>query len=465
MQNTTKNWGIVGGGILGMQLANRLRQQKHQVTILEAGPGLGGLTGAWRLGSVTWDKFYHVILLSDTTLRGLLDEIGLEETLKWVETKTGFYTDGKLYSMSNTLEFLRFPPLSLIDKLRLGGTIFYASKVKDWQKLEGMYVADWLKKLSGPRTFEKIWLPLLRAKLGDSYQDASAAFIWATIQRMYAARRTGLKKEMFGYVEGGYATILDAFTRHLQRQGVSIETNYEVRSIRPMDTGMVAVENRRGEALHFDEVIVTVPSPVAAEICPGLTVAEKEQHRRIEYLGVICVSALLKKRLSPFYVTNITDPTPFTGVIEMTNIVDPAYFGGHALVYLPKYLKNTESIFRWSDEEIIHYFRKHLLGMYPQLSEDELLTLQVARTPHVFALSTIDYSQKLPAVSTTAPGLHVLNSAHIVNGTLNVNETLQLVDRELPGILQKSIDTQIQTRSTDKPSASISPDHDEVSQN
>jgi len=29
------------------------------------------------------------------------------------------------------------------------------------------------------------------------------------------------------------------------------------------------------------------------------------------------------------------------------------------------------------------------------------------------------------------PGLYVLNSTHIVNGTLNVNETLQLVARGL----------------------------------
>ena len=28
---------------------------------------------------------------------------------------------------------------------------------------------------------------------------------WATIQRIYAARNSGLKKEMFGYVRGGYA--------------------------------------------------------------------------------------------------------------------------------------------------------------------------------------------------------------------------------------------------------------------
>ena len=132
------------------------------------------------------------------SLRSLLDELGLEKEMQWVETRTGFYTNDKLYSMSNTVEFLKFPPLNLLDKFRLGATIFYASKIQDWKNLESIPVADWLKKLSGKRTFEKIWLPLLRAKLGENYQQTSAAFIWTTIARMYAARRTGLKKEMFG---------------------------------------------------------------------------------------------------------------------------------------------------------------------------------------------------------------------------------------------------------------------------
>ena len=64
--------------------------------------------------------------------------------------------------------------------------------------LERVLVGDWLRKWSGERTFNKIWLPLLKAKLGECYRRTSAAFIWATIARMYAARRSGLKKERSG---------------------------------------------------------------------------------------------------------------------------------------------------------------------------------------------------------------------------------------------------------------------------
>ena len=69
-----EHWGVVGGGLLGMTLAHRLRQRGHRVTLLEAGPELGGLASAWSIGDVVWDRHYHVILLSDTHLRGLLGE-------------------------------------------------------------------------------------------------------------------------------------------------------------------------------------------------------------------------------------------------------------------------------------------------------------------------------------------------------------------------------------------------------
>ena len=45
-----------------------------------------------------------------------LRELGLESEMQWATTRTGFYVDSKLHSLSNTLEFLRFPLLSLSTK-------------------------------------------------------------------------------------------------------------------------------------------------------------------------------------------------------------------------------------------------------------------------------------------------------------------------------------------------------------
>ena len=449
MSVTSPRWGIVGGGMLGMTLAYRLAQRGQQVTLFEAADHLGGLADAWTLGDITWDRHYHVTLLSDQYLRGILNELQLEDDMEWVETRTGFYTDGVLHSMSNSLEFLRFPPLGLIDKLRLGATIFYASKIKDWKRLETIPVTDWLRRLSGRRTFEKIWLPLLKAKLGESYQRASAAFIWSIIARMYAARRTGLKKEMFGYARGGYAHMLERFARALEDEGVDVRLNHVAQRVQPMDDGRVQIESVDGETQIVDHAVLTVPSPVISKLCPDLTDNEHGLLNGIEYQGIVCASALLKRPLADYYVTNITESwVPFTAVIEMTALVDPQHFGGRSLVYLPKYVAPDDPTFERSDADIETEFLSALERMYPHFRKDDVLAFRVSRVPHVLALSTLDYSRKLPSMVTSMPNVFAVNSAHIVNGTLNVNETIRLAEEAIDGVLIPNVSVTNRTNAT-----------------
>lgn len=438
-ESPSLHWGIVGGGMLGLTLAHRLAQAGQRVTLLEAAPEVGGLAAAWTLGDATWDKHYHVTLLSDTHLRALLAELGLDDQMRWVETRTGFYTDGRLHSMSNSLEFLTFPPLRLIDKFRLGLTIFAASRRKDWRPLERVLVGDWLRKWSGARTFEKIWLPLLKAKLGECYQRTSAAFIWATIARMYAARRTGLKKEMFGYAPGGYAHVLKRLGECLTREGVHIRTQAPVDEVVAESDGRVRVETADGPE-HFDRVALTCPSPIVSHLCPQLPDAERQRHDGIEYLGIICASVLLDRPLASYYVTNITDGgVPFTAVIEMTTLVDPAELGGKCLAYLPRYAPSNDEAWNWTDAEIEQRFLAALASMYPDFRADDVRAFRVSRARHVMALTTLGYSERLPSMATGVPNVFAVNSAHIVKGTLNVNEVVDLANTAFQDVLAPTI--------------------------
>ncbi len=471
IQNPKSKIAIIGSGFLGLTLALRLSEAGNQVTVYESAPEIGGLASAWQIGDVVWDKHYHVTLLSDTFTKKIVEEIGLKDEFEWVETKTGFYTDGKLVSMSNTLEFLQFPPLDLVSKFRLGATIFYASRVKDWKSLEKIPVEDWLTKLSGKRTFEKMWKPLLKAKLGEAYKETSAAFIWATIQRMYAARNSGLKKEMFGYVRGGYARVLEKFGEHLKAKGVEIRLNSRVEKIEKSSNGKVEVftaetqrhrdiekeiqtqintdgqrlkfgkdsvavieknnEQRTTNNEQFDQIILTCPSNIAAKILPQLTDAEKAKLDNIKYQGIICASLLTKKSLSNFYVTNITDETPFTGIIEMSALIDKKEFGGNALVYLPKYAAPEDKLFEKTDAEIEEIFISALEKMYPQFKSEDVSAFKISRVRNVFPIPTLNYSANVPDVETSLGNVFIVNSAQITNGTLNINETVMLAEKFL----------------------------------
>lgn len=422
-------WAVVGGGMLGLTLAHRLAGQGKDVTIIEAAPHLGGLASAWTIDGVTWDRHYHVILASDGHLRRVLAEIGLDGDMQWATTRTGVLADGRLMSLSNTIEMATFPVLNLVDKARLAATILHASRIEDGRPLESIPVADWLTRWSGRRAFERFWLPLLRSKLGDNYRQTSAAFIWATIRRLYAARRSGLKEERFGYVAGGYARVLERFAAALVAEGVHLSLGRPVARIFA-DAGTPTVQFADGARETFDRVVVTAAAPLAARLCDGLSPDQHERLAGVKYQGIVCPSVLLKRPLAGFYVTNLLDPAPFTGVIEMSALVDrDRFLGGRHLVYLPRYVASDDPFLGVPDDELRATFLDALYRMFPDLRADDVLAFKVSRVPYVMALPTLHYSDRLPSVRTSIPGVYTLNSAHIVNGTLNVNETVQLAER------------------------------------
>lgn len=405
-----------------------MARRGHEVVLFEASDELGGLAAAWELGDVRWDRHYHVTLSSDLHTRAMYDDLGLSDRLRWVETKTGYYgSDARLRSVSSPIEFLRVPGLRLIDKLRIGLTIAYGSVVRDGERMERIGVEAWLRRWSGDRAFEVFWRPLLRAKLGDRYDMASAAFIWATIRRLFAARRAGLEQELFGYVEGGYGAIFDRFHEVLTADGVDVRLACPVRHVRRVDGGLEVSSGAGVE--QFDRVVVTTAAPLTAALCPDLLPGERRRLEDVSYVGIVCASLLLERPLDQYYLTYITDPaTPFTAVVEMTALIDPAELGGRSLVYLPKYTTDTDPLFDADDDAVIGQFLPYLRKMYPTLADTDIVAGRVSRVRRVFAVPTERYSATMPSFTCSVPGLVTVGSANLPFSTLNVNDVLALAD-------------------------------------
>jgi protoporphyrinogen oxidase len=285
-------------------------------------------------------------------------------------------------------------------------------------------------------------LPLLRAKLGDGWPRSNAAFIWATIQRLSAARRAGLGGERFGYVQGGgegkpggYARTVEALGHLLQQEGVDVRCDAKVESINvdPSRRGTLAVITSDGSQT-FDDVIVTVAPPVAARLCHALSDRERDALASIPYQGVVCTSFVLRRPLAGYYLTYLVDDVPITTVIEMSSLVDPVEYGGNTLVYIPQYVSSDAPILDATDDDIAEAARRGLRAVHPSVTDDDIVATRTARARYVFPLPVLGYSRTVPAMETSVPGLHLVSSAQIVNGTLNANETITLADTAAPHV-------------------------------
>jgi hypothetical protein len=73
--------------------------------------------------------------------------------------------------------------------------------------------------------------------------------------------------------------------------------------------------------------------------------------------------------------------------------------------------------------------------MHPNFSRDDVLAFRTARARCVMALPTLGYSERLPPMQTSIPGVYAINNAQILKGNLNVNETIQIAEEAMQTVL------------------------------
>jgi protoporphyrinogen oxidase len=122
----------------------------------------------------------------------------------------------------------------------------------------------------------------------------------------------------------------------------------------------------------------------------------------------------LDRSLSKTYWLNVNDPEfPFVGVIEHTNFEPAETYGGRHIVYLSKYLPETENFFRMCDEEVLNYTLPHLKRMFPAFEREWIQAYHVWRARYSQPVVECDYSHLIPNYTTPLRGLHLASMAQI----------------------------------------------------
>ncbi|MDW8068673.1 MAG: NAD(P)/FAD-dependent oxidoreductase [Anaerolineae bacterium] len=413
--------GIVGGGIMGLSVGYFLSRQNVDVDIYEASSSLGGLANTVTLeDGVSVDRFYHVILSSDHHLRQLCEELNLAEQTRFRETRMGFYHQGNIFSMNNVVDFLQFPPLGWTDRFRLGLTVLYAQWIRDWQRLEGISVEEWLVRLSGRRTFENIWRPMLKAKFDGGFENTPATYIWARLVRMKSTRKGVHQKEEAGHLIGGYATLAEAMAAQIEARGGRIHLRHPVDEI-VIENGR-AIGLRVGRDIHlYDAVVAALQIPLFRRLIPDADPDYRHFLSGTDYLGVVCLLLVLDRPLTGFWTLYITDDrVPFTGVIETTTYIDPVFVGGHHLVYLPKYTLPGSPWQEKSDEEIREVWLRHLEAMFPHFDRKWVRYFLVHRERYVEPLHPLNSTYLIPQVQTPVENLYLATTAQIYPALTNL---------------------------------------------
>lgn len=443
-QHAARSVAIVGGGILGISLGYFLARAGVRVAIYEAGPDLGGLAGPLDLrDGTTVDRFYHAILSSDEHLAALCAEVGIADQMRFKPTRMGFYLParagadaGTIHSMNGTLELLRFPPLTWVDRFRLGLTVVAAQMVRDGATLDGVSVEEWLVRYSGRHAYDNLWRPMLQAKFDGGFDQVPATWIWSRLVRMKSTRKGVKQKEEAGHLIGGYPTLLRALAREIGALGGAIHLGTAVQEI-VVAQGQARGLRVGGELRPYDAVVATVQTPLLARLAPELDSGYRERLSAQEYLGILCPLLVLDGPLTGYWTLNIADDSvPFTGIIETTTYIDPQYTGGHHLVYLPKYTAPGSAWQSLDDDAVQSLWLKHLRRMFPQFDASRVREVRVSRHRYVEPLHGLGGGARILPIETPAAGLYLATTAQIYPALTNGESVTRLARRAAETVLQ-----------------------------
>jgi protoporphyrinogen oxidase len=334
---------IIGAGIGGLYAAYKLKD-KFEVLIFEKEKEIGGLLCNFKLNGKNLEKTYHHIFSSDKDIINLINELGLTNKLIWKKENNAIIYDKKIYSFCGPIDLLKFPLLTILEKLRLGIITLYLQKENNYKKFQKYQAYEWMRRYCGEKVYKIIWEPLLKNKFADKYKDISMVWLWARIHSRGNAK--------LGYLKGGFHQIVDKLAQGLE---------------------IVKKEVKAEELKGYDLIIDTSPL------------------KSVKYLGAVDIVFTSKQYLSKFYWHNINQANaPFVAFINHSNMVDDY---GDYVYYLGGYYPQNHRYFKdkGKDEVVYKEFFDYLKQIFPDFKEKEIKKKFIFKFP---------YAQHLPSPNT-----------------------------------------------------------------
>lgn len=416
-----KHIAVIGAGPMGLACAYYLSKQGHSVTVFEAGDTIGGMSAAFDFDGLLIERYYHFVCAMDQALFELLEELGIQDKLRWKETKMGFYYEGTLYDWGNPIALLTFPKLDLLSKLRYGLMAFYATKRTNWQGLNKANAVIWIKKWVGEKAYNILWKSLFDLKFYQYSDNLSAAWIWTRIRRVGTSRKNMFTEKM-GYMEGGSEIIIQRLKTLIEQLGGLIKTQAIVDKVL-ISQGQVRGVLIGGKEHEFDGVISTIPTPYIPDMIPDLPEPILEQFRQLNNIAVVCVIVKLRCHVTENFWLNINDQQmDIPGIVEYSNLNDT----GDKIVYVPYYMPADNTKYQDSDAVFEVKVKQYLKMINHTLEEDDFLAIHVSRYRYAQPICEPDFISKLPPIKLPVEGLFVADTSYYYPEDRSICESVKL---------------------------------------
>jgi protoporphyrinogen oxidase len=434
---------IVGAGVAGLVAGRELARRGHHVTLYDRWPDVAGQASAFDLGNGVWiDRYYHHLFQSDSDMIRLHDEL-LPGELEWHTSSVGIWARGRVWPFVSPLDLLRYRPLPLVDRLRLGYSVLRLTARTDWERMDDIGALECLRKASGERALASVWTPLMLGKFGADSERVPLAWLWSKFRLRRKLRGSGATKEQLGYPRRSFRAICQALAAEIRKLGGEILVDCEV--LRVTEDGAVGgsrfVLRCAGPGAYrrpagaspaepaldgrADAVLFTTPTFITRRIVEWpADFASRLDDWTYETAVVLLLE--LRRPFSPTYWTNIADTeVPFLGLVEHTNLVPPERYPARYL-YVSNYVPGGDPLTRMNTEELLRHYLAALGQMNPRFDPRDVLRYWSFREEAAQPVPRIGNRHRILPFASPRQGLYLANTTQIYPEDRGTNYSARL---------------------------------------
>jgi protoporphyrinogen oxidase len=129
---------------------------------------------------------------------------------------------------------------------------------------------------------------------------------------------------------------------------------------------------------------------------------------------------------------------PFLALVEHTNYMDSAHYGGDHIVYCGDYIAPDHEYFALSEEELVKRFTSILTTFNPNFSPDWIRKSWVFRARYAQPIPFVNHSEALPALRTPIEGLYLANMSQVYPWDRGTNYAIDM-GRQVAGIMMADV--------------------------
>ena len=433
---STKNVVVIGGGISGLTTAYRMlnADDASTVTVLEAGPRLGGKIATATVAGLPVDTGPDSLLVRMPAVRTLLEDLGLVDFVEG-PAPTGAYvwTRGALRPL---------PPASLFGVPERLVPLLTSGLVTPWGLVRAgadivlprrelpadPTIAELLRYRLGNQVFDRLVDPMLggvHAGRADRLSARSAVpevmSLLEGARSVYLTMKRREKKPASGpplvSLPGGMATLLDTLVAACG--DADLRTDSPVASIARHEGGRYAVTLADASVIVADDVVITTPAYTASTLLADLAPSAAVALASIEYVDVATV-------MLSYRTDQVRRPLDRTGFLVPP--VDGRFLVGcswltskwghlaHDTRVVIRAMVGRDGDRRWvamSDDEMVSAIHTELIAAIGVT--DAPLEVHVQRWPAAMPQYTVGHADRLATIDTALadnPGIHITGAAY-----------------------------------------------------